>query len=64
MINDHLKDDIVAMTDSDRKFQMYKIDLNKDGKQEIFVRFLTPYFCGTGGCNFLLLDHEGEIITN
>jgi len=64
LINDHLKNDISAMNDTDRKFQMYKIDLNKDGKDEVFVRFLTPYFCGTGGCSFLLLDHQGEIITN
>ena len=64
LINDYLKDDVNVIKDSDRKFQMYKIDLNKDGKQEVFVRFLTSYFCGTGGCSFLLLDYQGEIITD
>jgi len=64
LIKDYLKDDLAVMNDSDRKFQMYKIDLNNDGKDEVFVRFLTPYFCGTGGCTFLLLDHQGEIITD
>jgi len=63
LVNDYLKNDISLLQKSDRKFQFYKVDLNTDGNDEIFVRFLTPYFCGTGGCTFLLLDHEGEIIT-
>jgi len=63
LINDYLKKDISGMDKKDRKFQFYKVDLNADGNDEIFVRFLTPYFCGTGGCTFLLLDHNGEIIT-
>ena len=64
LINNYLKDDLAVMNDSDRKFQMYKIDLNNDGNDEVFVRFLTPYFCGTGGCTFLLLDSKEKIITN
>ncbi len=60
----HLSKDISTMEKSNRKFQFYKIDLNEDGNEEIFVRFFTPYFCGTGGCNFLLLDKHNEIITN
>ena len=63
LIHDYLKDDLAWMEKSERKFQFYKIDLNGDGKDEIFVRFMTPYFCGTGGCTFLLLDDHGEIIT-
>jgi len=63
LINNYFKDDMAVMNDSDRKFQMYKIDLNNDEKEEVFVRLMTPYFCGTGGCTFLLLDNEGEIIT-
>ncbi len=63
LINDYLKKDISGMDKKDRKFQFYKVDLNADGNDEIFVRFLTPYFCGTGGCTFLLLDKYGEIIT-
>ena len=63
LINDYLKNDISLLQKSDRKFQFYKVDLNADGNDEIFVRFLTPYFCGTGGCTFLLLDKYGEIIT-
>lgn len=63
MVNDFLKDDIAFLQPNDRKFQFYKIDLNNDGQDEIFVRFLSPYFCGSGGCTFLLLDKYGEIIT-
>lgn len=55
--------DLRAITEDQRKFQLYKIDLNNDGKQEIFVNFITPYFCGTGGCTLLLLDNDLELIT-
>ena len=52
----YLKNDIQFLSENDRKFQMYKIDLNGDGKEEYFVRFISSYFCGSGGCTFLLLD--------
>ena len=51
------------LTENDRRFQFYEVDLNDDGSKEIFVRFMGPYFCGSGGCTFLLLDNYGEIIT-
>lgn len=63
LLNDFLKDDISFLEPKDRKFQFYKIDLNNDGNEEIFVRFISSYFCGSGGCTFLLLDKYGEIIT-
>lgn len=59
----YLKNDIRFLSENDRKFQMYKIDLNSDGKEEYFVRFISSYFCGSGGCTFLLLDRYSEIIT-
>ncbi|MDO3694567.1 hypothetical protein QVZ41_06875 [Wenyingzhuangia sp. chi5] len=58
LINDFLKEDIEFMTPDDKKFQMTLIDLNDDGKDEIFIQFVSPYFCGTGGCTFLLLDNQ------
>lgn len=58
----YLKDDLQFLTENDRKFQFYKIDLNEDGKEEYFVRFMSSYFCGTGGCTFLLLDRYAEVI--
>lgn len=60
---DYLKDDLPLLSSNDRKFQFYSIDLNADGNMEIFVRFMSPYFCGSGGCTFLLLDAYGEVIT-
>lgn len=62
LIHDYLKNDLEIMMESDRKFQFYKVDLNHDNKDEYFVNFLSPYFCGTGGCTVLLLDHESNII--
>ena len=59
----YLKNDLQFLSENDRKFQMYKIDLNGDGKDEYFVRFMGSYFCGSGGCTFLLLDRYSEIIT-
>lgn len=58
----YLKNDLQFLTENDRKFQFYKIDLNDDGKKEYFVRFMSSYFCGTGGCTFLLLDRYAEVI--
>lgn len=55
--------DLRAISEEDRKFQLQEIDLNNDGKKEIFVNFMTPYFCGTGGCSILLLNDKIEPIT-
>lgn len=63
LINEYLKEELSLLTANDRKFQFYKIDLNADGNDEIFVRFMTSYFCGSGGCTFLLLDQYSAIIT-
>ncbi len=63
LIEDYLKNDIGVMDSSDRKFQFYKIDLNGDGEKEVFIRFMTHYFCGTGGCAFLLVNDQMKIIT-
>ena len=52
-----------AITEDQRKFQIYKVDLNNDGNEEVFVNFMTSYFCGTGGCRVLLLDSDMEMIT-
>lgn len=55
--------DLRAISEDDRKFQLQEIDLNNNGKNEIFVNFMTPYFCGTGGCSILLLNDKIEPIT-
>jgi hypothetical protein len=55
--------DYEFLTENDKRFQFYRVDLNDDGNEEIFIRFMGPYFCGSGGCTFLLLDNYGEVIT-
>lgn len=55
--------DLKAIPMSDRKFRYQQIDLNGDGKMEVFVSFYTPYFCGTGGCSMVLLDDLLKPIT-
>lgn len=47
-----------------RKFIFFEYDLNGDSKKEIFVGLTGPYFCGSGGCTILLLDDQGNDITN
>lgn len=59
---DYLKNDLSLMTENDRKFQFYKVDINGDKKDEYFVNLMSPYFCGTGGCTVVLLDHESNVI--
>ena len=60
---DYLKDDLGGLSENDRKFQYAAIDLNGDGKDEYFIRFMSPYFCGTGGCSMVLIDGEANVIT-
>jgi hypothetical protein len=35
-----------------------RVDLNEDGRREVFVYLLGSIFCGTGGCNLLLFTEE------
>lgn len=34
-------------------------DLNGDGVDEAIIHVVTPYFCGTGGCNTIILTAAG-----
>lgn len=64
LINQFLTEgDLRAIKEDQRKFQLYKIDLNNDGNDEVFVNFGTSYFCGSGGCTVLLLKSSLELIT-
>lgn len=55
--------DLKTIGMNERKFRYQQIDLNGDGKKEIFVGFSTPYFCGSGGCSMILLDEHLKPIT-
>lgn len=64
LIDDYLKRELNIMSEADRKYQFHKIDLNADGIEEIFLRFESTFFCGSGGCTYLLLDSEFNKITH
>lgn len=55
--------DLRAIKKDQRKFQVVQIDLNQDGEKEIFINFVSSYFCGSGGCTLLLLNKQLEPIT-
>jgi hypothetical protein len=42
------------------------VDLNGDGKDEVFVYLLGSIFCGTGGCNLMLFteSENGYLLIN
>lgn len=63
LVHDLLKDDIEFIPAENRRFSYEKVDLNGDGKDEYLVGLQNSFFCGTGGCTFLLLDHEGALVT-
>lgn len=64
-IKDLYKDDLAKnfIDDNSKKFIFFEYDLNEDGKKEILVGLTGGYFCGTGGCTQLLLDNQGNVIT-
>ena len=62
-LRNYTAEDADFLQPADKRFQFYKTDLNQDGNEDIFVRLMGPYFCGSGGCTFFLLDKYGEQIT-
>ncbi|QZT37726.1 hypothetical protein K5X82_02240 [Halosquirtibacter xylanolyticus] len=42
----------------DRRFRYAPVDLNGDGKEEVFVGIPNMNYCGSGGCTFFLLDDQ------
>jgi hypothetical protein len=61
-LNILLKKDLPAMTKDDRFFYYDAFDLNNDQKNEYFVGFSNPYFCGSGGCTGYILNNDGSVI--
>lgn len=58
-----LKNDLPTITKEDRFFYYEAFDLNNDKKDEYFVGFSNPYFCGSGGCSGYILNNDGSVIT-
>lgn len=63
-LNVLLKKDLAAMTKEDRFFYYQAFDLNNDKKDEYFVGFSNPYFCGSGGCSGYILNNDGSLINS
>ncbi len=42
------------------RYAIARTDLNGDGKDEVFVYLMGPYFCGSGGCNLLLFSQGAD----
>ncbi|MFZ0597338.1 MAG: hypothetical protein WAM46_10185 [Flavobacterium sp.] len=61
-LNILLKKDLPAMTKDDRFFYYEAFDLNNDKKDEYFIGFSNPYFCGSGGCSGYILNNDGSLI--
>lgn len=59
-----LKSDLPAMSKEDRFFYYEAFDLNNDKKNEYFVGFSNPYFCGSGGCSGYILNNDGSLINS
>lgn len=55
--------ELEIMTSDDRSFRMYTLNMDKDAPEEVFVLFMSPYFCGSAGCNLLLLDDDLSVVT-
>jgi hypothetical protein len=58
-----LQEDIEFLTPEQRRFRYAITDLNDDGNREYLIEFRNSYFCGSGGCTYLLLDSDMELIT-
>lgn len=63
-LNVLLKEDLPAMTKKDKYFYYEAFDLNNDKKDEYFVGFSNPYFCGSGGCSGYILNNDGTLINS
>jgi hypothetical protein len=57
-----LNKDLAAIPKDDRFFYYDAFDLNNDKKDEYFVGFSSPYFCGTGGCSGFILNNDGSLL--
>ncbi len=52
--------EIVEIGGQGGRYVYSRVDLNNDGREEVFVYLLGSIFCGTGGCSMMLLtEAEG-----
>ena len=61
-LNNALSDEIALTPEDDRQYIAERMDINEDGIEEIFVGLASPYFCGTGGCTWYLLNPDFTVL--
>lgn len=59
-----LKNDLASIPADQHRFKYHAFDINNDKKDEYFVTITGSYFCGTGGCNFYIISHDGTVISD
>lgn len=63
LTNSILKDDLDFLKKDQRNYQLDAYDLDNDGNLEYFIGFTNDYFCGSGGCTYYLVGHDGQVIS-
>ncbi|MCA6074086.1 hypothetical protein [Fulvivirga sedimenti] len=63
LVNVLLAEDIEYLAPEQRRFRFAVCDLNDDGNREYLVELRNSYFCGSGGCTYLLLNEDMAEIT-
>ncbi len=59
-----LAEDIEYLTPEQRRFRYAVCDLNDDGSREYLIELRNSYYCGSGGCTYLLLNEDLEEIAS
>ena len=62
-LKEKTKNDYSMLSDFEKVFSFYEVDLNADEKPEYFIRLQGGYFCGSGGCSFYLLNNDFSVNT-
>lgn len=64
-LQDKYKNDIENnfLTNDDKRFSFYEIDLNADQNNEYLIYLQGSNFCGSGGCSFYLLNNDFSVNT-
>lgn len=55
ILEEYFSNEVVKEVNSSR-YLLARPDLNEDDRADYVVLMQSPYFCGTGGCNLLIVD--------
>ena len=51
-----IADEVEYLSEQQRTFRYAQADLNEDGEPEYLIELRNSFFCGTGGCTYLLFS--------